>query len=221
MIAQSDQARSLRTGMPKQEADAKTLAYIQQIAQLTNQTQKAIGEPFGKTRAHELAEAISQDVEQQQADPVPSQTLQQLTPKPEKLNPSATHEDWEALKDEVATFTEQLSALQEVEEQQQPPAPQPAKHSPQQLWQQYSQRVQSAGSFTRAIEVARLAWRDGVLEAEIRQILQASPHLQQFGDKGRRDLIELPLAKVKREAALSQMPPQESKQQGRRRHLER
>ncbi len=131
------------------------------------------------------------------------------------MDHSANHEAWEALRDEVATFTEQLPAQRVVEEQQHPPAPQPAKRSPLQLWQQYSQRVQTAGSFTTALAVARLAWKDGVPEAEIRQILQASPHLQQFGEKGRTDLVEQPLAKVKREAALSKLPSQQARQQER------
>jgi len=219
VIAQSDQARSLRTGMPQQEAEAETRAYIQhieqQIYQPTNPTKETTVEPLGKTRIHDLDEGISQDVEQQQADSTLSQTLQPLTPKQETLNPSATHEAWEALRDEVATFTEQLSVLQGVEAQQQPQAPQPVKLSPQQLWQQYAQRIQPGGSFTTALEVARLAWQEGVPEAEIRQILQASPHLQGFAEKGRKDLVELPLAKVKREVALSKLPPQQAREQER------
>jgi len=216
VTAQSDHARSLRAGLPQQESEAKTLGYIQhteqQIYQPTNPTKETTVESLGKTRVHDLAEAISQDVEQQQADPALSQTPQQLTAKRETLNHSTTHEAGEALRGEVATFTEQLSALQGVEEQQQPQAPQPAKLSPQQLWQQYAQRVQPGGSFMTALEVTRLAWRDGVPEAEIRQVLEASPHLRRFGEKGRRDLVELPLAKVKREVALSKMPSQPQQQ---------
>jgi len=207
VIAQSGQVHYLRAGMPQQEVEAKTLAYIQyieqQIYQPTYQTQETTVDPLGKTRTHDLEEGISQDVEQQQADPALSQTRQQVTPK-ENLHPLATPEAWEVLRDEVATFTQQPSAQQGVEEQQQPQTSQPAKLSPQQLWQQYSQRVQPGGRFTTALEVARLAWKKGVSEAEIRQILQGSPHLQQFGETGRRDLVELLLAKVKREVALSQ-----------------
>jgi len=223
ITAQSDHARSLRAGLPQQESEAQTLGYIQhteqQIYQPTNPTETTV-ESLGKTRAQDLDEAISQDVEQQQSASTLSQTLQPLTVKRETLNHSTTDEAGEALRDEVATFTEQLSALQGVEEQQQPQAPQPAKLSPQQLWQQYAQRVQPGGSFTTALEVARLAWQEGVPEVEIRQILQASPHLQRFGGKGRTDLVELPLAKVKREIALSKMPSHKSRQQQRGPELE-
>jgi len=202
VIAQCAQARSLRIRRTQQESEAQTLGYIQhteqQIYQPPHQAKEATVELLGKTRAQDLAEVISQDVEQQQADPALSQILQPLTPKLETLSHSATHEAEEALRDEVATFTEQLSALQGVEEQQQPQSLQLAKLPLQQLWQQYSQRVKPGGSFTTALEVARLAWKEGVSEVEIRQILQARPHLQQFGAKGHRDLVELPLAKVKR-----------------------
>jgi len=100
----------------------------------------------------------------------------------------------------------------EPTEQQQPPAPHPVKLSPQQLWQQYSQRTKSPNSVSKQLEVARLAWSDGVPEPQIRQILQANPYLQRFGSKGVRDLVELPLSKVKRETKPLQQEQQASQQ---------
>lgn len=104
-------------------------------------------------------------------------------------------------------------SAQEVEQQQQPQTPQPAKLSPRQLWQQYSQRTASPNQVSKLLDVAQLALRDGVPEAEIRQILQANPYLQQFGEKGRRDLVEHPLARAKRLEALSNLPPEQARQQ--------
>ncbi|MBV8883140.1 MAG: hypothetical protein JO235_03965, partial [Chroococcidiopsidaceae cyanobacterium CP_BM_RX_35] len=85
----------------------------------------------------------------------------------------------------------------------------PAKLNPQQLWQQYSQRAKSPNAVSKQLEVARLAWNEGVPEAQIRQILQANPYLQRFGEKGVRDLVELPLRKVKAEVELSQQSQQQ------------
>jgi len=165
----------------------------------------------GQPEAGDSVKALADAVEHStlEAAPALTQAVEKLTTQLEHLSQSATPEATSRLTADVGAYTQQLSAQQEVEEQQQPQAPQAAKLSPQQLWQQYSQRVPAAGSFTTALEVARLAWKDGVPEAEIRQVLQASPHLQHFGEKGRTDLVELPLAKVKREVALSKMPQQQ------------
>ena len=110
--------------------------------------------------------------------------------------------------------TQQL-AWQAVVKQQQPQSPNPVEFSPQQMWQQYSQRTKSPNPVSKQLEVVRLAWSEGVPETQIRQILHANPYLQRFGEKGVRDLVELPLSKVKREIAVlqQQMPSQQHRQE--------
>jgi len=103
--------------------------------------------------------------------------------------------------------------VQPVLEAQQAPPVQPAQLSPQQLWQQYSQRAKAANPVSVSLEVAQMALRDQLPDAEIRRILHANPHLQQFGEKARRDLVEQPLAKAKRLEALAKNPQKEQSQQ--------
>ncbi len=108
-------------------------------------------------------------------------------------------------------------AKQESVRQYQPQAPQRAKLSPQQLWQEYSQRTKSPNPVSKQLEVARLAWSEGVPETQIRQILQANPYLQQFGEKGVRELVELPLRKVKAEAELSKQSQRQTQKNNQQR----
>jgi len=107
---------------------------------------------------------------------------------------------------------ESINSVGKQETVKQPPPPPPVKLSPQQLWQKYSQRTKSPNQVSKQLEVARLAWSEGVPEAQIRQILQANPYLQRFGEKGVRDLVELPLRKVKAEAELSQQSQRQTQQ---------
>jgi len=99
-----------------------------------------------------------------------------------------------------------------LKEQQAPPI-QPVQLSPQQLWQQYSQQAKAANPVSVSLEVAQMALQDQVPDSQIRQILQANPHLQEFGEKGRGELVEQPLAKAKRLEALARNPQKEQSRQ--------
>lgn len=89
------------------------------------------------------------------------------------------------------------------------------------LWNHYSSQSASKGPFQTAAAVARNAVNDKLPEAQIRQILSANPSMEQFGAKGRRELVEQPLEKAKRELALSQQPSQQTRQQGKESSLSR
>lgn len=83
---------------------------------------------------------------------------------------------------------------------------------PKAMWKHYTQKVQVKGPFYTAAEVARTAWKEGMPEGDIRKVLSANPAIKQFGKKGQ-ELVDLPLQKVKREAALSDQSNQQSRQQ--------
>lgn len=89
------------------------------------------------------------------------------------------------------------------------------------MWDHYSAQSNSKGPFQTAAAVARNAIRDKLPDSQIRQILSANPSMNQFGEKGRRELVEQPLEKAKREVALSQQSAQQAQQQGKESSLSR
>jgi len=89
------------------------------------------------------------------------------------------------------------------------------------IWNRYSAEATGKGPFQTAAAVARNAVRDKLPDVQIRQILSANPSMDQFGAKGRRELVEQPLEKAKREVALSQQSGQQTQQQGKESSLSR
>jgi len=89
------------------------------------------------------------------------------------------------------------------------------------MWNHYSAEASGKGPFQTAAVVARNAIRDKLPDVQIRQILSTNPSMDQFGAKGRRELVDQPLEKAKREVALSQQSAQQTQQQGKESSLSR